>query len=111
MLWVVLGVTFILLSVLLVVMSDNEDDGMVTLTIAAIFTALGLFKVLAGVGVIKRTRWGLTLGYVMAALQSLGVPIGTAIGVLMVVALGKIRSEFPSITQSSRGTDDRSSSS
>lgn len=43
--------------------------------------ALALVPLVAGIGVLRRRRWGRTLGFVAAAVSLLSFPLGTALGV------------------------------
>lgn len=49
--------------------------------IAGLFLLLSLPNIIAGIGIMKHQQWGRILGFILAALNLLSVPLGTALGV------------------------------
>lgn len=49
--------------------------------VAIFFSALGLPSIVAGIGVARRANWGRILTLIIAALNILNFPLGTALGV------------------------------
>lgn len=47
------------------------------------------FNIAAAIGLMKRTTWGRILGFITGALMLLGFPLGTIIGIMVLVALGR----------------------
>jgi hypothetical protein len=54
---------------------------MIGLAIAAITSILSLPSVIAGIGILKRRNWGRIIGLVLAAINLLNIPFGTALGI------------------------------
>jgi hypothetical protein len=50
--------------------------------------------VIAGIGVLRRTRWGRWLGYMVSLPLLFGVPIGTILGGYMIWQLSRHRAAF-----------------
>lgn len=57
--------------------------------VAAFLTVLAGVALLAGIGLIRRRRWGRFFAFATAAARLLSVPVGTAFGVYVFVALRK----------------------
>jgi len=53
----------------------------------SLFLSLTLFSVLTAFGVLAKKPWGLTLGYILAIVNLLVFPIGTAIGLFLLMGL------------------------
>src|ERR1035437_7369701 len=54
----------------------------------------GVFYLVTLIGLMKRTAWGRVLGCILGGLALLAFPIGTLIGVLILVALGRSKELF-----------------
>jgi hypothetical protein len=52
------------------------------------------FYLVTLIGLIKRTNWGRIMGFIVGGLALLALPIGTLIGVLILVALGRSKELF-----------------
>jgi hypothetical protein len=55
----------------------------------AFFVVAGGLNLITAIGLMTRAVWGRYLGFVCAAFALLGFPVGTLIGILMLVALGR----------------------
>ena len=62
--------------------------------VLALTVVMGIVQIVAGIGILKRRNWGRILGYIVAALGILQVPIGTAMGILAFIAFGKCKRYF-----------------
>jgi hypothetical protein len=65
---------------------SNDTGALEGLTIAAIcvgglLTMLGLPGIAAGIGLLKRKKWGRILAIIVGLLNITNIPIGTAIGI------------------------------
>lgn len=65
---------------------ENRAMGMLEL---AIIGVLGGLNLIAAIGLMTRRVWGRYLGFVSALFALLGFPIGTLIGILLLIALGR----------------------
>ena len=61
--------------------------GIIGIVAVLFFGALGLPGILAGYGLLKRTRWGQILAIVVGFLSLVNLPIGTAIGIYALFVL------------------------
>jgi len=55
--------------------------GIIGLFVAGLLTVLSIPEILAGIGILKFKQWGKILGLVMAALNLLDIPVGTALAI------------------------------
>lgn len=84
---VLIGATLMLVgSIAVLVGSDMATTGMTELAIMGILLP---WYALTGVGLIRRQVWGRYLGFMTAAFSLLGFPIGTLIGVLVLISLSR----------------------
>ena len=83
-----LGVVLMLAALLVPVFSDNAG-GSVGMAELAIIGGFSAFNLATAIGLLKRSTWGRVLGFVSAAFALVGFPIGTLIGILVLVALGR----------------------
>ncbi|NIA29409.1 MAG: hypothetical protein GWP06_05775 [Actinobacteria bacterium] len=51
------------------------------LFVAGLLTVLSIPEILAGIGILKFKQWGKILGLVVAALNLLDIPVGTALAI------------------------------
>jgi hypothetical protein len=74
-----------------VVVSLLRNEGGATMGMAelVIVGAAGGLNLLTAIGLMKRRIWARYLAMIMAVLALLGFPIGTLIGILLLVALGR----------------------
>lgn len=100
-LWIVLGglsMAFGLLgSLLLFGISFIPDMGpeapFILRTVGSIavffFTLLGLPKIFAGIGLLKKKEWGRILALIVSFISLLNIPLGTGLGIYSIVILVK----------------------
>ena len=53
------------------------------------FALLGLPKILAGIGLLKKKEWGRILTLIVSFISLLNIPLGTALGIYSIVILMK----------------------
>lgn len=75
-----LGLTFFQL------MSEREE-GLLAILLPTLFSGLFVLSVVTLIAVKLRKAWGLTLGYILAVCNLLIFPIGTGIGLLLLMGL------------------------
>lgn len=63
------------------------------LFVAGLLTVLAIPEIIAGIGILKFKQWGKILGLVVAALNLLDIPIGTALAIYSFWALLKDESQ------------------
>jgi hypothetical protein len=69
---------------------DAEPLGILTIIAAAFagfFLILSLPDIIVGIGIMKRKEWARILGFVLAALNLLSIPFGTALGIYTLYVL------------------------
>ncbi len=100
-LWIVMGglslVFGLLGSLLLFGISFIPDMGsevpFILRTVGSIavffFALLGLPKIIAGIGLLKKKEWGRVLTLIVSFISLLNVPLGTALGIFSIVILVK----------------------
>ena len=64
------------------------------LALTGLFPLLMLGSLLMSIGILRKKRWGMHLGYAMAVFHLLIFPIGTAAGFVMLIALMGTTPEF-----------------
>ncbi len=57
--------------------------------VAAVLIVMAIPATIAGIGLLKRRRWGRTFAFVTAALSMISIPIGTAFGIYTFMVLKK----------------------
>jgi len=72
------------------------------LGLSILFPVLLLGAVLTSVGILRKKKWGMNVGYAMAVFHLLIFPIGTAAGFVMLMGLVGATSEFASPTRRRR---------
>ena len=63
---------------------DTEPLGILTIIatfITGLFLILSLPDIIVGIGIMKRKQWGRILGFILAALNLLSIPFGTALSI------------------------------
>jgi len=100
-LWIVMGglslVFGLLGSLLLFGISFIPDMGneapFILRTVGSIaiffFALLGLPKIIAGIGLLKKKEWGRILTLIVSFISLLNIPLGTALGIYSIVILMK----------------------
>lgn len=68
--------------------------GSAELAVVAMLGCMVLLNLVTAIGFITRPKWARILGIVVAALMLLGFPIGTLIGILLLVALTRSKELF-----------------
>ncbi len=69
---------------------DAEAAGIiviVALFVGGLFTVIGIPGVLAGVGLLKRKKWGRILAIIVGLIGITNIPIGTAVGAYTIYVL------------------------
>ena len=72
---------------------EGEDpEALSILTIIAtfitgLFLLLSLPDIIVGIGILKHQQWGRILGFILAALNLLSIPFGTALGIYTLYVL------------------------
>lgn len=69
---------------------DTEALGILTIIaacFAGFFLILSLPDIIVGIGIMKHKEWGRILGFVLAALNLLSIPFGTALGIYTIYVL------------------------
>lgn len=67
----------------------NEFQDSESQAVIAILGSIGLFQLIAAIGLFKRTSWGKILGFVVCAIMLVNIPIGTLIGIVGIIALSQ----------------------
>ena len=95
-LWIAKGILGILvgffaLSILLAIgffasASAGEQEALPVLaiigfSIASLLTVLSIPDIIAGIGILKMKQWGKIIGLIVAALNLIDIPFGTALGI------------------------------
>ncbi|UCE17702.1 MAG: hypothetical protein JSV84_12565 [Gemmatimonadota bacterium] len=70
----------------------GEPEALSILTIIAtfitgLFLILSLPDIIVGIGILKHQQWGRILGFILAALNLLSIPFGTALGIYTLYVL------------------------
>jgi hypothetical protein len=89
---------YVLVTYLLTWLPMGIGNPMLTLLLITVF----VLSFLTSVGVFRKRMWGIHFGYAIAIFHLLIFPIGTAAGLLMLVALSGVSSEFSSIARTQR---------
>ena len=69
---------------------DTEPLGILTIIatcLAGFFLILSLPDIIVGIGIIKHKEWGRILGFILATLNLLSIPFGTALGIYTIYVL------------------------
>ena len=94
-LWIAKGILGLFVGVIVFVVlvgvgffasTTSGEEVLTILSIIAIIAAsviviLSLPSILAGIGILKKRQWGRILGIIVAALNLVDVPLGTALGI------------------------------
>ena len=67
-------------------MSDHKD-GLLAILLPTVFCGLFVLSVITFIGVMFKKSWGLSLGYIMAVFNLFMFPIGTGIGLFLIIGL------------------------
>ena len=101
-LWIVWGALGLLIGLLvasiligaglIAKIEGGEPEALGILTIVAtfitgLFLILSLPDIIVGIGILKHQQWGRILGFILAALNLLSIPFGTALGIYTLYVL------------------------
>jgi hypothetical protein len=81
----VLPVLYLGLMLMNLMKVDSEKGA--TWVFPAVFLALLVFSLFTALGLLRKKGWGMTMGYVLAICNLLVFPIGTAIGLFLLMGL------------------------
>jgi len=70
------------------------EDTFLGIFLPSLFAALLTISLIASVGINRKKTWGLTFGYILALFNLVIFPVGTAIGLLLILALVASGHEF-----------------
>ena len=85
---IILGVGIFILIMMTILANSGESSTMGAAEFSVIFVIIG-FQSFVALGLLKRPAWGRVVGFVAGALMLIGFPIGTLIGILFLIALGR----------------------
>jgi hypothetical protein len=69
---------------------DTEPLGILTIIatfLAGFFLLLALPNIIVGIGIMKHKEWARIIGFILAALNLLSIPLGTALGIYTIYVL------------------------
>jgi hypothetical protein len=85
---IILGLGLLIVAMIGMIAGIGEGSTIGLAELAIVFV-IAVFQSVVAFGLLNRPAWGRVLGFVAGALMLVGFPIGTLIGVLFLIALGR----------------------